>query len=58
MKEYNTIGSFRGVNINVILNDTEIIYDGEVDEAPIEIKNLKYYDVKMGNIISLYVHSD
>lgn len=58
MKEFNTIGSMILLHINVILNDNEIIYDGVTEDAPAEIKNLRYYDVKMGNPIKLFVHTE
>lgn len=58
MNEFNTIGSLRLLHINVISNDNEIIYDGVTEEAPIEIKNLKYYDVKMENPIKLFVRTE
>lgn len=54
---YLQIGSGRLLNINVIL-DGEQVYTGEVEDAPDNIKKLKYSKVKMGNPITYYVYSE
>lgn len=43
-KTYLSIGSARKLDIRVIY-DNQIIYEGPVDDAPNEIRQLSYYDV-------------
>lgn len=56
-KVYLQIGAGRLLNIRVIL-DNEQVYEGMVEDAPIEIKKLKYSKVDMGNPIVYYVYSE
>ena len=42
MKTYGQIGIFRLVKIRVILNDEKVIYEGMIEDAPEQIKKLKY----------------
>ena len=42
MKVYDNIGSLRLLNIKVIMNDKDTIYEGMVEDAPEDIKKLKY----------------
>ena len=56
MKTYSEIGIFRMVNIKVILNDEKVLYEGIIEDAPMEIKELKYSKLKMSNVIILYVY--
>jgi len=60
MKKYLTVSSFRGVNIQVIRNDTEELYAGRAEEVPYEIGQLIYSDVKMDENSTwiLYVYSE
>ena len=54
-KKYCKIGMSRLLNIKVILNDDELIYEGEVDEAPKDIKERYYYRVQLvGNRDAIY----
>ena len=46
-KAYLTIGSVRSLDIRVIFEDTEILYEGAVEDAPEEIKRLRYSKVKI-----------
>ena len=57
-KYYMSIGSIRLLNIKVIWNDTETIYEGMVEDAPAEIKALKYSSADMGNPFVLYVYEE
>lgn len=43
-KTYLTIESARKLDIRVIY-DNQIIYEGPIDDAPNEIRQLNYYDV-------------
>jgi len=54
---YMPIGAARLIDIKVML-DNEQVYDGMVEDAPGEIKKLKYSKVEMGNKITYYVHSE
>lgn len=55
-KVYQRIGASRLLNIAVIY-DGETIYKGMVEDAPEEIKNLKYSKVEIGNEFKYYVYS-
>lgn len=56
-KIYANIGIARLINIRVILDDKEVIYEGMVDNAPGEIKNLKYSKIENNNPVVFYVYS-
>lgn len=38
MKTYGRIDEFKKLDIKVILNDTEVLYEGKIEDAPKEIK--------------------
>lgn len=54
---YGPVGSSRLLDIAVVL-DGEKIYEGMVEDAPEEIKQLKYSKIEMGHPIIHYVYSD
>lgn len=56
-KVYMSIGTSRLLDIKVILDGQEV-YSGMVEDAPNEIKNLKYSKVDMGSPITYYVYSE
>lgn len=58
-KLYGPISSIRTVSIKVYIND-KLEYDGMVEDAPANIKKMKYYDIKIeiGGITNLYVDKD
>ena len=58
MKVYDNIGSLRLLNIKVIMNDKDTIYEGMVEDAPEDIKKLKYskIDIDSGTTF-LYVYN-
>lgn len=59
MKTYGSIGLARLLNIRVILDDTQIIYEGMVEDAPTEIKQLNYSKIKpTSSIVVFYVYSE
>ena len=45
MKTYLQIGDCRTVDIKVILDDKEVIFEGRSEDAPEEIKKLKWSKV-------------
>jgi len=57
-KVYQRIGSARLLDIKVIKDDTEVIYEGRLEDAPEEIKNMKYSKVDTGKIMVYYVYSE
>ena len=57
LKKYGPIKGFKLLNIKVVLDDTDLIYTGMVEDIPEDIGNLKYSKVDMGNPITLYVYS-
>ncbi|MDO4382614.1 MAG: hypothetical protein Q4C39_06135 [Clostridia bacterium] len=58
-KVYVSIGSGRLLNIRVVLDDNPTpIYEGMVEDAPEEIKDLKYSKVNVASQITYYVYSD
>lgn len=56
-KAYLTIGSVRALDIRVIFENTEILYEGAVEEAPEEIKKLIYSKVENSNKMNFYVYN-
>ena len=56
-KSYLTIGSVRALDIRVIFEDTEILYEGAVEKAPTEIKNLRYSKVENSDKMNFYVYN-
>lgn len=58
MKTYLRINSCRKLDIKVIKNENEILYEGMVDDAPDEIRNLSYNRVDGGNPMVFYVDDD
>ena len=57
MKEYGVIGDFRLLDIKVINNNVDVIYEGMVENAPDEIKHMKYTKIEMDSPIRLYVYN-
>jgi hypothetical protein len=57
MSEYIQVGNIRREHIIVYVDD-KLTYDGEADEAPEEIRQMKYskIDIKSGKI-ELYVYT-
>lgn len=53
-KTYMSIGSARLLNIKVIVDGTEV-YEGMVEDAPEEIKKMRYYKIEMSNPMTYYV---
>ena len=51
------IGSVRALDIRVIFEDTEILYEGAVEKAPAEIKNLRYSKVENSDKMNFYVYN-
>ena len=51
------IGSARLLNIRVFLDD-EVVYEGMVENAPQEIKNLKYSEIEIKDKFIYKVYSD
>ena len=49
------IGEMRNLDIKVIVDDTEVIYEGRVEEAPEEIKEMKYDRVETGSVMVFHV---
>lgn len=58
IKNYLPIGSARLLDVRVIMDD-QVIYDGLVDKAPDDIKQLKYYDISFdGNKVEYKVTNE
>lgn len=53
-RNYMPIGSGRLLNIKVIVDGIEA-YEGMVEDAPEEIKQMRYYKIEMGSIMTYYV---
>lgn len=56
-KLYQAIGSARLLDIRVIL-DEQAVYEGMVEDAPQEVKNLKYSEIKIKDKFEYQVYSD
>lgn len=54
MENYRKVGCFRLLDVQII-NNGEIIFEGNVDDAPDEIKQLDYIQTEMGAPLKLYV---
>lgn len=50
-RAYMSVGEGRAFNIAVILDDVEV-YNGRADNAPEDIKRLKYSKIKADDIIT------
>lgn len=58
MKVYDNIGSLRLLNIKVIMDDKDTIYEGMVEDAPEDIKKLKYSKIEIDSGTTfLYVYN-
>ena len=57
-KVYNEIGLSRLLDIRVIKDDTETLYEGMVEDAPIEVKELKYSRIENTDKMNFYVYSE
>ena len=58
MKTYSKIEVFKKMNIKVILNDKDVIYEGNVEEAPKDIKELHYNKALLGKTTEIYVYDN
>ena len=57
MKVYDNIGSIRLLNIKVIMDDKDTIYEGMVEDAPEDVKKLKYSKIEIDSGTTfLYVY--
>lgn len=56
-KVYFPICSGRLLNIKVILDDN-LIYEGMIEDAPEEVRKLKYSKIESGSKITYYVYSE
>ena len=57
LKNYGKIKGFRLLYMDVILDDTQLIYQGTTEDAPENIKMLNYSKIDMGNPMKVYVYS-
>lgn len=57
-KVYNEIGLSRLLDIRVIKDDVETLYEGMVEDAPEDIKLLKYSKIQTTDRVNFYVYSD
>ena len=58
LKTYGKIDSFKKMDIKVILNDTEVLYEGKVEDAPTNIKEMHYNKALLGKVTEIYVDQD
>lgn len=58
MKTYGKIGEFKKMDIKVFLNDKEILYEGKVEDAPNNIKEMHFSKVMLGKITEIYVYEE
>lgn len=57
-KVYNEIGLSRLLDIRVIKDDSEILYEGMVENATDEIKKIKYSKIRNTDKVNFYVYSE
>ena len=58
LKTYGKIDGFKKMNIKVIVNDKEVVYEGKVEDAPTNIKELHYNKALIGKETEIYVYDD
>ena len=58
MKTYLQISDCREVDIQVILDDKEVIFEGRSENAPEEIRKLKWSKVHGSYPMEFYVYSE
>ena len=58
LKTYGKIGEFKKMDIKVFLNDKEILYEGKVEDAPNNIKEMHFSKVMLGKITEIYVYEE
>jgi hypothetical protein len=59
MKIYDNIGSLRLLYIKVVLDDKDTIYEGMVEDAPENVKNMRYSKIEIdSDATHLYVYSE
>lgn len=56
-RTYLRICDARLLNIKVFLDD-KLVYEGKVENAPLEIGRLKYSKVEMQNTITYFAYSE
>ena len=57
-KVYNEIALSRLLDIRVIKDDIETLYEGMVEDAPKDIKLLKYSKIQTTDRVNFYVYTD
>lgn len=58
-KKYVKIGLATSVNIKVIQNDSDVIYEGPASDAPEDIRNMYYYKITLSSKVNTYyVYTD
>lgn len=55
-KAYLTIWCGRLLDIKVIWEDTDVLYEGMVEDAPLEIKRLRYSKMENRDKLIFYVY--
>lgn len=60
MEKYLEIGNIRKLYVIIIENDEKKIYEGNVEDAPDDIKHLRYSKMIRDNngILNFYVYDD
>ncbi len=54
MKTYGKVSEFRKMTVKVILDD-KVLYEGSVDDAPSDIKDMHYTKALLGKPTEIYV---
>ena len=57
-KIYMEIGTSKLLDIRGIKDDTETLYEGMVEDAPDEIKQLKYSKIQTTDKVNFFVYTD
>ena len=56
LKTYGKIDEFKKMDIKVILNDSQILYEGKVEDAPKNIQEMHFSKALLGKITEIYVY--
>ena len=55
MKLYDNIGSLRLMNIKVIKDNKDTLYEGMVENAPDDIKLLRYANIVIDSVTTIFL---
>lgn len=58
MKTYGRIDEFKRMNVKIILNDNQILYEGNVENVPFNIKEMHFNKVHLGAVTEIFIYDE